>query len=76
MVEVPAATPVTSPEALTVATAVLLEDQVPPGVASFSEDVDPVQTLLVPAMAATMGNAFTVTVAVAVDIHPLALVTV
>ena len=31
MVAVPAPTPVTRPEASTVATAVLLEDQVPPG---------------------------------------------
>jgi hypothetical protein len=73
MVADPAATPVTTPEALTVATEVLLDDQVPPAVASFSEDVDPVQILFVPVMAATVGRALTVTLVDALDVHPLAL---
>jgi hypothetical protein len=48
MVAVPAATPVTTPEALTVAIAVLLDDQVPPVVTSASVVVDPAQTVVVP----------------------------
>jgi hypothetical protein len=76
MVADPAATPVTTPEALTVATAVLLEDQVPPAVTSLSVVVDPTQTDVVPVIAATTGRALTVTPVVTAVIQPLALVTV
>ena len=60
----PAATPVTIPEAETVAAAVLEEDQVPPAVGSVRVMVDPAQTEEAPPIAATTGSAFTVTVAV------------
>ena len=76
MVAEPADTPETVPEALTVATAVLLEDQVPPVVASLRAVVEPTQTLVVPVMAATTGRALTVTLVVAADVQPLAFVTV
>jgi hypothetical protein len=76
MVAEPAETPVTTPEALTVATAVLLEDQVPPAVASLKVVADPTQTLVVPVMAATTGRAFTVTPVVTAVVQPLALVKV
>ena len=76
MVAVPAATPVTMPEELTVATAVLLEDHVPPEVASFRSVVDPAQTLVVPVMAATIGRALMVTVAVTLEVQPLPFVKV
>jgi hypothetical protein len=76
MVAEPAETPDTIPEALTVATAVLLEDQVPPEVASLKVVVEPTQTLVVPVMAATTGSALTVTPEVTAVIQPLALVTV
>ena len=61
MVAEPAATPVTIPEAFTVATAVLLEDHVPPAVTSASVVVDPTQTAGVPVMGCTEGRALTVT---------------
>jgi hypothetical protein len=56
---------------------VLLEDQVPVVVADANCVVNPEQTFVAPVIAATVGNAFTVTV-VAVDVaeHPLAFVTV
>jgi hypothetical protein len=76
MVAEPAATPVTTPEALTVATDVLEEDQVPPLVASASAVVDPTQTDVVPVILATVGRALTVTVAVETEEQPEALVTV
>jgi hypothetical protein len=76
MVAVPAATPVTTPEALTVATAVLEEDHVPPAVASASVVVEATQTEVVPVMPATVGNALTVTAAVALPEQPPAFVTV
>ena len=60
----PAATPVTTPEAETVAAAVLEEDQVPPPVASVRGMVDPAQTAVGPPMTATVGRALTVMVAV------------
>ena len=75
MVADPAATPVITPEALTVATAVLLEDQVPLAVASLKVVVDPTQTLVVPVMAATTGSALTVTLVVTAVVQPLAFVT-
>jgi hypothetical protein len=76
MVADPAAIAETTPEALTVATAVLLEDQAPPAVASLNAVVDPTQILVVPVMAATVGRAFTVTPVVTAVVQPLALVTV
>jgi hypothetical protein len=76
MVADPAATPVTTPEALTVATAVLLEDQAPPVVASLKVVVEPTQTLVVPVIAATTGSALTITPVVTAVVQPLALVTV
>jgi hypothetical protein len=76
MVAVPAATPVTTLEASTVATAVLLEDHVPPVVASLKVVVDPIQTEVGPVMAAMVGSALTVTMAAELEIQPEALVTV
>ena len=60
----PAATPVTTPEAETVAAAVFDDDQLPPAVASVRVMVDPTQTEEAPPMTATTGSALTVTVAV------------
>ena len=60
----PAATPVTIPDAETVAAAMLDEDQLPPAVASVRVMVDPAQTEEDPPIAATVGSALTVTVAV------------
>ena len=73
----PAATPVTTPVVLTVATAVLLDDHVPPVVELANVVVEPAHTFDAPVIAATTGNALTVTT-VAGDVaeHPLAFVTV
>jgi hypothetical protein len=76
MVVVPAATPVTTPEALTVATAVLEEDHVPPAVTSARVVVDPAQTVVVPVIAATTGSALTVTVVEELAVQPDPFVTV
>ena len=65
----PAETPVTTPVALTVATEVLEDVQVPPDVADANCVVKPEQTFVAPVMAATVGIAFTVTVAVTVDVQ-------
>jgi hypothetical protein len=64
MVTVPALTPVATPvEELMVATAVLLDDQTPPGVASLSVVLCPIHRLAtVLVIPATVGNALTVTV--------------
>jgi hypothetical protein len=59
---VPAATPVTTPEVPTVATAVLLLLHVPPGVASVNEVVEPAQTDVVPVIAPTEPPTVTTTV--------------
>ena len=61
MVADPAETPLTKPEELTVAFAELLL-HTPLAVAQLSVVVKLVQTLVVPVMAATVGNAFTVQV--------------
>ena len=45
MVGVPADTPVTTPVVLTVASAVLLLDQIPPAILSVSKDVEPAHTV-------------------------------
>jgi len=56
MVGAPVATPVTTPDVeLTVAHAVLLLVQVPPGVASLNPSVKPVHTVLDPVMFAGSG---------------------
>jgi len=69
MVAEPTATPVTTPEVLTVAMEVLPLVHVPPGVASNKEPVAPTHAVAVPVMAPTTGSAFTVTGAVLV--HPV-----
>ena len=73
----PTVTPVTAPDAFTVATALLLDDHVPPVVELANVVVEPVHTFDDPVIAATTGNALTVT-GVATDVaeHPLAFVTV
>jgi hypothetical protein len=55
--------------------AVLLEDQVPPAVASLKVVVDPTQTEVVPAMEATMGSALTVIEDVTLELQPAPFVT-
>jgi hypothetical protein len=67
---------VTTPEVFTVATDVLEDDHVPPAVASARVVVNPTQTDVVPVIAATTGRAFTVTVAVELEVQPEPLVTV
>ncbi|MNX46250.1 hypothetical protein D3C86_767880 [compost metagenome] len=76
MLAVPAATPVTSPVASTVATAVLLLLQTPAAVALVKVMLSPANTELGPAVAATVGMAFTVRVCCSVPTQPLPLVTV
>jgi hypothetical protein len=58
IVELPAATPVTSPELFTVAVEVLLLAHVPPASALLNVDTAPWQALSVPLI--TAGKAFTV----------------
>ena len=74
IVVVPAATPVTSPFASIVAVAVLAVDQVPPVVAFANVSVAPTQSVVVPVMAATVGNALIVTVSVTALVQPFELV--
>ncbi len=74
MVAVPAATPDTPPEALTVATAVLLLDQVPPAnPLEIREVVAPAQIVVVPEIVPALGNAFIVTVVEVLVLQPFAL---
>jgi len=68
-------TAVTSPEALTVATAVLLLLQVPPDELEDKEEVDPVQIVVAPLMVPATAAGLTVTVCVAAT-EPQLLVTV
>lgn len=68
-VAVPAETPVTTPAFVTVATALLLLAQVPPLVGD-KPVLAPMQMLVEPVMLPT-GNAFTVTVPVGADTHPV-----
>jgi hypothetical protein len=63
IIEEPAETPVTMPEALTVAAAGSLLVHRPPGVASESCVVKPAQTVDVPVIALTIGVALTVMLA-------------
>ena len=65
----PAVIPETTPVDETVPTAVLLDDQVPPTLADANCVVNPEQTFVAPVIAATVGNAFTVTTAVAVFVQ-------
>jgi hypothetical protein len=60
----PAVTPVTTPELLTVAMAVLELDQVPPPVVLVKVMVLPIQTLFAPVVELTAGRALTVKLAV------------
>ena len=68
MTDVPGDSPVTNPPgppappAVTVATPGLALDQDPKFVASDNWVVEPTQTLAVPVITSTVGNAFTVTV--------------
>ena len=62
---------VTTPVALTVATAGVPLLQTPDAVTLESVVVEPTQTLAVPVMLATTGRALTVTVAVDVVLQPL-----
>lgn len=50
IVQVPVATPVTSPDELMVATAGLPELHIPPGVASLNVAVQPTQVVVLPTM--------------------------
>jgi hypothetical protein len=68
-VAVPIATPVTTPAFVTVATAELLLDHVPP-VVGLKVEVLPIQSD-VPPVTLTLGFAFTVNGAVATDEHPV-----
>jgi hypothetical protein len=68
-VAVPAATPVTTPTFVTVATEVLLLVHMPP-VVGLNEVVDPAHIVLPPVML-TLGFTFTVNGAVASELHPL-----
>jgi hypothetical protein len=71
MVTVPAEMPVTTPEVLTVARAVLLLLHTPPGVPLLKAVVSPVQTELLPVIAAGVGIEFTVTTAVTLPVDAL-----
>ena len=71
----PAVTPVTTPVVLTVATAVLLDDQVPPVVELANGVVVPGHILNVPVIAATTGVGLTVIDAVVAAVQPLPFVT-
>jgi hypothetical protein len=71
MIVVPADTPVTVPEELTVAIAVSVLLHAPPGAASLSDVVDSAHTVAVPAMLPATGNAFTVTNVVATAVPQL-----
>ena len=72
----PLATPVTTPDALTVAIDGLPLDQVPPGKISLKVVVEPAQTVVVPIIAGGgVGSGLTVT-EVVVYALPQALVTV
>ena len=72
MIDVPAATPVTTPvDELIVATAGVAEDQAPPETVEVKVDVDPTQIACVPEIVPAEVAAVTVTVLVAVTFaHP------
>ena len=73
--EEPAETPVTTPLEFTVATEVVPDVQLPPEVVFAKVVVEPIQTLLVPVIAGTEGEAETVTEVLAEPV-PQALVKV
>ena len=68
---VPPDTPVTTPVVFTVATAVLLLDQVPPVVVAVNALVAPSQNVVVPEMLPAVGKVFTNTVFVAAAVLQL-----
>ena len=71
IVAVPAATPVTAPVIeFTVAVEGALLVHTPPDVVLVKVVVDPIHALAVPLIAASVGNAFTLTTACALDVHP------
>ena len=76
IVALPADTPVTTPLASTVATAVFDDVQTPFEVALESAVVEPAHTSVVPVIAATTGRGLTVTDVDTDDVQPLPLVTV
>ena len=72
IVALPALTPVTLPVIeFTVATAVLEDVQTPPAVVFVKIVLELIHAFVVPPIAARTGNAFTLTVACAFDVHPL-----
>jgi hypothetical protein len=72
MEAVPAATPVTTPEAFTVATAVLLLVQLPPAAPlEVSVEFAPEQMVVVPEIVPALGKALTVTVEEVLALQPL-----
>jgi hypothetical protein len=75
IVVVPALIGVTIPLILMIATVVVVEPQTPPLVASLKGVVLPIQTEVVPVMAATVGKALTVTVVDTESLQPLPFVT-
>ena len=71
IVALPSATPVTTPVIeLTVATDASEDVQTPPAVVFVKIVLDPIHALVVPPIAASVGNAFTFTVACAFEVHP------
>jgi hypothetical protein len=66
IVAVPAATPVTTPEAFTVATPAAELDQLPPNAEEEKVVVEPAQIACVPLSVPAVAGAVTVTMAVAV----------
>ena len=71
IVAVPAVTPVTAPVIeFTVATAALDVVHTPPAVVLVKIVEDPIHALVVPPIAASVGNAFTFTVACAFAVQP------
>jgi hypothetical protein len=76
IVALPSDTPLTKPPVPTVAMPVALLLHTPPLVALARVVVVFAQRVLVPVIAATVGNAFTVTIVVALAIHPFTSVTV
>ena len=71
IVAVPAVTPATAPVIeFTVATAAFDVVHTPPEVVLVKIVLEPIHAFVVPAIAASVGNAFTLTVACAFDVHP------
>jgi hypothetical protein len=73
MVTLPAVTPVTTPDASTVATDAVPLLHTPPPIASARVRVAPAQTVLPPVMLPAVGVALTVTAAVVVALPQLLL---